>query len=311
MKKSTLALIGAGVLFAGAEFMYESVLNTKFAPVMAKKLNLMDETLVELFKNNELFRNSIIWFKKLNLTDTAIRNSAGEDIHAYILKQNEETDKWAICVHGYMCTPSAQSPFIKHFYENGYNVICPSLKGHGEDSGKYCSMGYHDKNIVISWIDYITNINPHSRIVLHGVSMGGATVMLVSGEKLPENVKCIISDCGYSSCKDVFAHVLKHNLGLPSFPLLNAASIVSEIRGNFRFSKCSPRDAVAHSSTPTLFIHGTADDFVPYSMIDEVYNACTAEKERLDVADAPHGAALAFAPEEYFERMDSFIGKYF
>lgn len=41
-------------------------------------------------------------------------------------------------------------------------------------------------------------------IILYGVSMGGATVMNVAGEKIPKQVKAIIEDCGYTSVWDVF-----------------------------------------------------------------------------------------------------------
>lgn len=298
------------VLLAFAEFFYEVILNMKVVRKYAKKFNMRDDTIINLFRNDPLYGESMKWFMKLNPKDTVIKDSKGKDVHGNIIEQETTTNKWAICVHGYMGAPSIQAPFAKHFYDNGYNVICPCLRAHGDDTHRYCSMGWHDKDIVITWIEYLVKKYPDCEIVLHGVSMGASTVMLATGEKLPENVKCAVSDCGFSSCKEEFIHVMKNNMKIPVFPFFYLGNMFSVVRGNFNFEKCLPVKAVAKSETPTLFIHGTGDDFVPYHMIDDVFNACSAEKERLDVPDAVHAVALAYDPELYFSTMDNFIKKY-
>lgn len=315
MKTAIIILIGilalaVIALIASAEFFYEVILNMKVVRKYAKRFNLRDDTIINLFRNNPLYIDSMKWFLKLKTEDTVIKNRKGKNVHCYIIENENKIDKWAICVHGYMGSPSIQAPFVKHFYDNGYNVLCPSLRAHGEDTHKYCSMGWHDKDLVIACIDYIVNNYPDCKIVLHGVSMGAATVMFVTGENISGNVKCAVSDCGFSSCKEVFAHVMKHNMKLPVFPLLQIGSVISTVRGNFNFAKCEPVKAVAHSKTPTLFIHGTRDVFVPYRMLDDVWNACSAEKERLDIADATHAVSLAYDPGLYFSTMDNFIEKY-
>lgn len=298
------------VLFVCTEFFYESILNTKVVRKYAKKMNLYDDTLINLFRHNEVYNGAMKWFVKQKTSDTVIKDAKGKDVHGHVIRNEAESHKWAICAHGHICTPSMQAPFAQHFYEKGYNVVCPSMRGHGDDTHRYCSMGWYDKDIVIAWINYIVENDPDSEIVLHGVSMGAATVMLVTGEKIPSNVKCAVSDCGFSSCKEQFAHVMKTRMKIPFFPLYYTGAILSWLRGNFYFSACMPVKAVASSETPTLFIHGTADDIVPYRMLDDVYNACSAEKERLDIPDATHAVALSFDPELYFSVMDKFTENY-
>ena len=300
----------AVLLLISAEFFYEVILNMKVVRKYAKRFNLYDDTIINLFRNDRLYSDSLKWFVKLKLRDTVIKNNKGEDVHGYIIENQNMSNKWAICVHGYMGAPSIQAPYAKYFYDTGYNVICPSLRAHGEDKNRYCSMGWHDKDIVIAWIDYLVKKYPDCEIVLHGVSMGAATVMLATGEKLPRNVKCAVADCGFASCKDQFMHVMKNNMKIPVFPFFKLGNMISVVRGNFNFLKCEPVKAVAKSSTPTLFIHGTADVFDPYHVIDEVWDACSAEKERLDVENAPHAVSLAYDPELYCSTMDKFIEKY-
>ena len=63
-------------------------------------------------------------------------------------------------------------------------------------------------------IQQILKKDPNAEIALFGVSMGGATVMMTSGEDLPSNVKVIIEDCGYSTVMDEFTYQLKRFIPL-------------------------------------------------------------------------------------------------
>ena len=65
------------------------------------------------------------------------------------------------------------------------------------------------------------------------------------------------------------------------------------------------------STTPTMFIHGTEDNFVPFKMLDIVYNANpNIEKEKLVVEGANHGYSATLNPELYFESVFNFVSKY-
>ena len=88
--------------------------------------------------------------------------------------------------------------------EQGWNVLLPDMRTHGESEGKYIGMGWLDRLDVLKWIDLIRERDEQAQIILHGVSMGGATVMMTSGEALPENVRAVIDDCGYTSVWDIF-----------------------------------------------------------------------------------------------------------
>lgn len=319
MKKSlkTALKIAAGssaALAAVSELAYECVLNVDFSNKIVTKFNLQDKKMMDILLNHPVYTTAYEWFDAKNLEDTMIIDENGEKVFGNILinenADGNNTNKWAICVHGYGGEPRAEAPFAKHFYENGYNILFPHMRAHSSDQHKYCSMGYYDKDIVIAWINYLVNEYPECQIVMHGVSMGSSAVMMATGEDLPSNVKCAVADCGYTSCWDEFAYEMKNAFHLPVYPLLPAVNAVSKLRGNFDFKKADAKSAVAKSKTPTLFIHGTDDEFVPYRMLDEVYGDCTAEKEKLSVPGAVHTACVAIDPEGYFSKTDSFIAKY-
>ncbi|MDE6922465.1 MAG: lysophospholipase, partial [Oscillospiraceae bacterium] len=173
-------------------------------------------------------------------------------------------------------------------------------------------MGWPERRDIVAWVDAIVEEDPQAEIVLFGISMGGATVMMTAGEDdLSPNVRCIIEDCGYSSVWDEFAGQLEEMFGLPTFPVLDAASLVTQIRAGYGFKEASAVEQLKKTQLPMLFIHGEEDTFVPYWMLDVVYNACASpDKERLSVPGAAHGGAAGTDPELYWATVEAFLDKY-
>lgn len=243
-----------------------------------------------------------------NSKDITMKSDDGLSLHAYELKN--QSDIYVIAVHGYRSEALGMASYIKHFYDLGYNVLAPDLRGHGKSEGSYVGMGWPDRLDILNWIQVIIKENKDAKIILMGVSMGAATVMMTSGEKLPSQVKCVVEDCGYSSVWDEFKLQLKNEFNLPTFPVLNAASVVAQIRAGYGFKEASAVKQLKKSVTPTLFIHGDADTFVPFSMLDVVYNAANCEKEKLVIKGAEHAMSAQVDPDTYWNNVSEFIGKY-
>ena len=248
--------------------------------------------------------------KDSNYIDTYITSSDNLKLHAYEVKNENKTDKWAIVVHGYTSEVKLLSSKAKHLYNMGYNVLVPDLRSHGTSEGNYIGMGWHDRLDIIDWINYIVKNNPKSEIALHGTSMGSATVLMVSGEKLPSNVKAIVADCGYTSVYDEFSYQLKQLFNLPAFPIMNFSDVVTHIRAGYCLNDASAINQVKKSTTPILYIHGDKDDFVPYYMMDELYNATNSEKEKLTIEGGEHANSDLVNPKLYWSTVNSFLEKY-
>lgn len=248
--------------------------------------------------------------KDSNYIDTYITSSDNLKLHAYEVKNENKTDKWAIVVHGYTSEGKLLSSKAKHLYNMGYNVLVPDLRSHGSSEGDYIGMGWHDRLDIIDWINYIVKNNPNSEIALHGTSMGSATVLMVSGEKLPSNVKAIVADCGYTSVYDEFSYQLKQLFNLPAFPIMNFSDVVTHIRAGYCLNDASAINQVKKSTTPILYIHGDKDDFVPYYMMDELYNATNSEKEKLTIEGGEHANSDLVNSKLYWSTVNSFLEKY-
>ncbi|CAM2078250.1 MULTISPECIES: alpha/beta hydrolase [Clostridia] len=261
--------------------------------------------------SGQVLDSDISWLlNHSNYTDEYITSSDNLKLHSYQIKNETSSDKWVITVHGYTSEGINMSSYAKKYYDNGYNVLIPDLRAHGLSEGDYIGMGWDDRLDIISWINYILNEEPNAEIILHGVSMGAATVLMTSGEEIPSNVKAIVADCGYTSVWDEFAYQLDDLFSLPEFPILNVSSIVAKIRAGYFLGEASSIDQVKKSKTPILYIHGDQDDFVPYYMMEELYNATSSEKEMLTIKGAEHAKASEVDPETYWTSVNNFINKY-
>lgn len=141
--------------------------------------------------------------------------------------------------------------------------------------------------------------------------MGASTVMMASGnEQLPDAVKVAVEDCGYTSAWDEFIFQLDDLFGLPSFPALDAANLVTKLRAGYDLKDADALAAVKRKKVPMLFIHGDADDFVPTDMVYPLYKAAAGEKELMIVKGAGHGKSREADPLAYWEKVDTFLEKY-
>ena len=249
-------------------------------------------------------------YKYSNYTDLFLKSKDNLKLHNYIIKNKNKSNKWIIAVHGYTSNGKYMASYAQKFYEMGYNIIIPDLRGHGKSDGDYIGMGWHDRLDLLDWTDYVINKNKDCRIIWYGVSMGAATVMMATGENVPSNVKVAIEDCGYTSVWDEFKIQLKSLFGLPSFPVLNAASTISNIKAGYTLKQGSSIEQIKKSKIPILFIHGSEDKFVPFNMLDELYNAATCQKDKLVVEGAAHAESDSVNPELYWNKIDEFIENY-
>ncbi|WP_290911889.1 alpha/beta hydrolase [Eubacterium sp.] len=297
-----------------SEIFYDFSINTK-SPIHMSKLNNLVQKATNTSGSEE---EASAKYSGLTGTPEMKKWYAehGEDV--YIIsdslrlhgkKFKNDGSKYVIVCHGYTSKAKHMAGFVNKFYSLGYNVLAVDARAHGDSEGTKIGMGWPDRFDVIEWIKLILSWDANAQIILHGVSMGAATVLMASGEVLPKNVKAVIADCGYTSEWDEFRLEAK-NLHIPWFPVLNAASVLSKLRDGYDFKQASALEQVKKSSIPTLFIHGTEDELVPYCMLDELYMAANCEKEHLTVKGAGHALSSSVAPELYWNTVENFIAKY-
>lgn len=221
--------------------------------------------------------------------------------------KDEQINDWVIVLHGYRSNPESVISIGRHFSEKGYNVLIPYMRATGESEGEYIGMGWLDKDDLKCWIDLIIKQNNNSNIILHGSSMGAATVLMASGDELPSNVKAIIEDSGYTSVWDIFASEAKARFNLPAFPVLNMFEIVANFRAKYDIKEASALEQVKKATVPILFIHGDNDDFVPEYMCEKLYEVANCKKDKLIIHGAGHTESRYKEPEKYYNKIFDFL----
>lgn len=191
-----------------------------------------------------------------------------------------------------------------------HNVLLVDHRAGGASDGRIITFGINERRDCLGWIDLaISHFGKDCKLILTGVSMGAATVMMASAERLPANVRYVLADCGYSTAKDIIKKVIRE-MHLPPEILYPFVRLGGRIFGRFDLEETSPLEAVKSSNVPILFIHGNGDDFVPCDMSVELYGACGSEKELVIIEGAGHGLAYPVNKEEYLAALSEFDKKY-
>ena len=246
------------------------------------------------------------------LKDTFIYAPDQTRLHAFYVAAPTPTSKTAVIVHGY--TDNAiRIMMIGYMYNRslGYNILLPDLRYSGQSDGNYLQMGWLDRKDVMQWMNVANQIYGDStQMVIHGISMGGATTMMVSGEPQPDYVKCFVDDCGYTTVWDQFGKELKEQFGLPEIPLMYTASWLCNLKYGWNFTEASALEQVKKCQLPMLFIHGEKDDYVPTWMVYQLYEAKPQPKELWIVPNADHATSYKLNKETYTEKVKLFTDKY-
>ena len=258
----------------------------------------------------EVYRNEMVeWTRSIRSMpheDVEIKSHDGLTLRG----QYFEYDKNApleILFHGYkgnaerdLCGAVERAFAVKR------NALIVNHRAAGPSDGHVISFGVNERRDCLAWIKFAIDKFGHDvKIVITGISMGAATVMMSAGENLPENVISVLADCGYTSPKEIICKVVD-DMKLPTKLLYPFIKLGARIYGRFNLEEASPLEAMKKCSVPIVFVHGDADDFVPYDMSVRLCEACASNKKVLiTVKDAGHGLAYPKDPKGYVDQLNT------
>lgn len=260
----------------------------------------------------ESYPEAAVWVDRMQRTgelrDTFITSNKGLRLHA-LYASCPGAQGTVVLSHGYTDNALSMLMFAPFYYDSlHYNILAPDHERHGHSAGRAIQMGWLDRLNLEQWIGVADKKWQGKPIILHGVSMGAATVMMCSGDDLPPSVKGIVEDCGYTSVWDEFSGEIHNQFGLPVHPLMDIASALCQIRYGWNFREASALEQVRRSTLPMLFIHGDADTFVPTAMVHPLYEAKTTGRKQLWLAPgSAHAQSYHDHPDEYRRQLREFI----
>lgn len=231
--------------------------------------------------------------------------------HVIVQETVAGSHRWVILLHGYTGSKEMMFPYAYRYVQHGFNALVPDFRCQGESEGDYIGLGATDSRDLMLWIDLILQRDPDADIVLHGLSMGASTALILSGmEDVPPSVRAIVSDCAFTDAYSMFREKIGSWFYLPAFPVVDSANLMIRLRAGYDLRETSPLNAVKRRRIPTLFIHGREDKMIPVEMCLQLYEAAACPKEILIIDGAGHAQAGTRDPELYFDTADRFLETY-
>lgn len=220
-------------------------------------------------------------------------------------------DKTAILVHGYnMDGIHDYAQIVPEYLERGWNCLLPDNRACGQSEGTYQTFGAMESRDTSLWVGRIAEEMPGTRIVLHGTSLGGATVCIMSSMDLPGDVRAVIADCPYKDMYSVLSRCINAVIGFCPELILKDAGKWLKRKTGVDYWSVTPLKAVEDSKLPILFVHGSDDGFVPLSNSETLFEACVSEKQLLITKGAGHAQCSTLDPDTYYSTIFSFLDRY-
>lgn len=222
-----------------------------------------------------------------------------------------EGTKLVILVHGYGSSYVEMYHYARMFEKRGYNILAVECRAHGASEGDMIGMGWLDRLDLLAWIECMLLRNPNFRIVLFGVSMGGATVCMTLGEKLPGNVICAISDCAFDNVYRQVSYLKSQTLHMTAKPLMKVFQSYMLKAHNYDMKAADGVKQLKKSQVPVMFIHGESDKFVPTEMVYRLAEAVPENRREVYIVpEAAHTESFVTNPKEYERRVEKLLSKY-
>lgn len=308
-----IILLLVGIYFIGRKFSDYALKTDSNADEEIKKAIIQNGQLLNKAQEteNEKKNEALEWLSKQR-TNT-INITSNDNLTLYAQYIQNKTHNYAILVHGFQDDHNFMQTYAYHYYNQGFNIVNIDQRAHGKSEGQYTTMGWMEEKDMYKWINFIINRDNQAKIILHGVSMGASTIMMLLKNRLPKNIKVCIADCGYSSLWQIYSQKIKDiHKNIPATLILLAASVATRIKPGFWIHKVSPQKALENNEIPILFIHGNKDNYVPYETMDILYNANKYyKKEKLTIIGAEHAKSIYTNYEKYWDEIDNFMKKYF
>ena len=261
-------------------------------------------------ENGAVYREAKDWLYAQSSQTVSILSHDGLKLCGHWF-ESPDAKRTLVLVHGWHSHWYKDfGPFARFFRSCGCNMLLIEQRCHDSSEGKYIGMGTLERYDVLRWARFAAEKTPDLPVYLCGISMGAASVMMASDLPLPPSVRGIVADCGFSSPQDIVKKIIREETGMPSRLTMQMVNRKMKRCANFRYDEATALYSVKRTKIPILFVHGTADDFVPSYMSELCYDACSSEKELFLVPGAGHGEAFLCDSAGYQQKLLEFFAKH-
>ena len=214
-----------------------------------------------------------------------------------------------LMIHGYRGSSERDmSGGVQRAFRLGRSALIIDQRASGRSEGNVITFGVREHRDCLAWVAFmVKKFGPDVKIILTGISMGASTVLMASGQELPENVIGILADCGYTSAREIIHKILRQ-IRLPIRLVYPFVKLGARLFAGFDLEQADARKAVRNCTRPVIFYHGDGDDFVPWEMSRDNHAACPSRKKLVIIPGASHGLSFPADQERYVAELREFFG---
>ena len=213
--------------------------------------------------------------------------------------------------HGYHCSGRHDYwDLLGPYLDRGFSVLVFDQRACGKSEGSYITMGVKESRDVADWCALAKKKAPGLPLLVHGMSMGGATVLMAL-DRLQDQARALVIDCAYCTPYETVEYVYsRYNKALVRL-LLPGAELWARALAGFSLHAKDTTECLKTNRLPVFFLHGEPDGLVPTECTRRNVKACTAPHEVLYIPGAGHTECFLKGREEALRALDTFLDTYF
>lgn len=233
-----------------------------------------------------------------------MQSERGETLQGFYFPCGKKFSKRiAFIVHGYHSEHAETAGMLHEYYHSrGFDIFAPDNTASGLSGGNWFGYDVFESADCLKWLDFLeAELGRDIQIVLHGFSLGGATVMKMS-DRVPDTVKFIVEDSGFIDARPI----LRSQLGF----VYELIAKMNRYVAGYELEGTEVMGNLVHARCPMLFVHGVDDPTVPFENAPRAFDACPTDKDCLFTEGTRHIEAMFTSGAAYAAKIDAFIAKY-
>ncbi len=231
----------------------------------------------------------------------------GVRLSAWWVTPQHPNGRAVLLLHGIGGNRVDMSGFSDIFVAQGYSVLLPDSRGHGESGGRVATFGLLESDDVRRWTAWVRSQAPGCTYLL-GESMGAAIAVQATAVT-PQLCAAAVED-PFARFRPVVYERLGRETGLGTrfwqtagWPIVRVAIGWAHLRYRVWLPDARPDTAVQHSTVPVLFMTGTADNNIPMHHAQDLETACGSRCALWIVPGAAHGGISTVRGAEFGHRI--------
>lgn len=242
----------------------------------------------------------------LPLQSLDIQTARGNHLAAWYAVHPQTTHA-ALLMHGAGSNRLQMLQRAQLLYSLGYNVLMFDFQAYGESQGQYVTYGYLESQDATAAFNYLKQFNPQAKLLVIGVSLGGASAVMSS--VIRQQADALVLESVYSDLPTAIFNRLQVRLGKAAswaYPLL---AWQMPLRLGFKAADLSPLRELSQIKMPVMIMNGAMDVYTNVQEAQSLYQAVQAPKQLVIVPNAGHTDLYAYNSLLYEQQLKAFLQK--